>query len=82
MKIPGHGYQIVAVTGAENNTNCLFITILLQHSHQPVADYIPLIGAYSQNNSLIPLVMYNNFINQLIHVVYHQSQTRLLSPKD
>ena len=41
MKIPSHRHQIVAVTGAENKTNCIFITILLQHSHQPVADYIP-----------------------------------------
>ena len=31
----------VAVTGPDNNTNGLFITILLQHSYQPVADYSP-----------------------------------------
>ena len=36
-----HLKTFVVVTGADNNTNCLFITILLQHPYQRAADYIP-----------------------------------------
>ena len=41
MKIPGHGHQIVAVMGADNNTDWYFITFLLQQSVRPVAGIIP-----------------------------------------
>ena len=57
----------VAVTGADNNTRLLFYNVLYYNNlfdRWPVL--FPTLGAYSQNDHLISLVMYNKLYKSIL----------------